>query len=133
MDGIRKGSLMFLGILPAMLTVLIFVSLFVYLVPNKLLIELLGAKSGWFGVMLAATLGSIALIPGFVAFPLAKILLEKNVSYMVIAVFITTLLMVGILTLPIEFNYFGKRAAIMRNVLSFIGAIIIGLIMGMFL
>jgi len=41
--------------------------------------------------------------------------------------------MVGVLTLPIEFKYFGKKAAIMRNVLSFFGAIIVGLLIGLFL
>jgi uncharacterized membrane protein YraQ (UPF0718 family) len=123
---------MFLTLLPALLTVLILVSVFLYLVPDKTIVKLLGARSGILGVMIAAV-GSIALIPAFIAFPLAKILLVKGVSYTVVAVFITTLIMVGVLTLPIEFKYFGKKAAIMRNVLSFLGAVIVGLLIGLFL
>ena len=133
LEGIKRGLKMFLNLLPALLTVLTLVSVFLYLVPDKTIIKLLGAKSGIIGVAIAAAVGSIALIPGFIAFPLAKILLVKGVSYTVVAVFITTLIMVGVLTLPIEFKYFGKRAAIMRNVLSFFGAIIVGLLIGLFL
>jgi len=132
-EGIKRGLKMFLTLLPALLTVLILVSVFLYLVPDKTIVKLLGAKSGIMGIAIAAMVGAIALIPGFIAFPLAKILLVKGVSYPVVAVFITTLIMVGVLTLPIEFKYFGKRAAIMRNVLSFLGAIIVGLLIGLFL
>lgn len=132
-EGFKRGLKMFLNLLPALLTVLILVSVFLYLVPDKTIIKLLGAKSGVMGVAIAAVAGSIALIPAFIAFPLAKILLVKGVSYPVVAVFITTLIMVGVLTLPIEFKYFGKKAAIMRNVLSFFGAIIVGLLIGLFL
>jgi len=132
-EGIKRGLKMFLNLLPALLIVLILVSIFLYLVPDKTIIKLLGAKSGVMGVVIAAAVGSIALIPAFIAFPLAKILLVKGVSYTVVAVFITTLIMVGVLTLPVEFKYFGKKAAIMRNVLSFLGAIIVGLLIGLFL
>ena len=132
-EGIKRGLKMFLTLLPALLTVLILVSVFLYLVPDKTIVKLLGAKSGTMGIAIAALVGAIALIPGFIAFPLANILLVKGVSYQVVAVFITTLIMVGVLTLPVEFKYFGKKAAIMRNVLSFFGAIIVGLLIGLFL
>ena len=132
-EGIKRGAGMFMNLLPALLTVLILVSVFLYLVPDKTIIKLLGAKSGVIGVAIAAAVGSIALIPGFIAFPLSKILLGKGVSYMVVAVFITSLMMVGVLTLPVEFKYFGKKAAIMRNVLSFLGAIIVGILIGVFM
>ena len=131
-EGIKRGLKMFLNLLPALLTVLILVSIFLYLMPEKTIAKYLGTKSGALGVMVAALIGAISLIPGFVAFPLAGILVSKGVSYTVVAVFITSLMMVGILTLPMEIKYFGKKAAIMRNVLSFLGAIIIGLAIGAF-
>jgi len=42
-------------------------------------------------------------------------------------------MMVGVLTLPLEMKYFGVKVSLMRNALSFIGAIVIGLLMGIFL
>jgi uncharacterized membrane protein YraQ (UPF0718 family) len=124
--GILKGLKMFLNILPAILSVLILVSIFLFFLPNETLVHYLGEDSGLRGYFIAALIGSIALIPGFIAYPLAGILLKNGVSYPVIAVFITTLMMVGILTLPIEIKYFGVRTALLRNVLYFIGAILIG-------
>jgi uncharacterized membrane protein YraQ (UPF0718 family) len=131
--GIRKGMKMFIGILPAMLNILILVSIFLYLVPGPVLARWLGQGSGFTGITIAGLLGSVSLIPGFIAFPMAAILLKSGVSYSVIAVFVTTLMMVGIITLPLEAKYFGMRVAILRNVLSFVGAIIIGLLVGAFI
>ncbi|MCX6558372.1 MAG: hypothetical protein NTW95_13235 [Candidatus Aminicenantes bacterium] len=133
MAGLKKGAKMFLNILPALLTVLILVSVFLYAVPDRVLTEWLGKGTGWAGIVSAALLGSISLIPGFIAFPLGAILVRSGVSYQVIAVFITTLMMVGILTLPLEAKYFGWRVSILRNLLSFFGALLIGLLMGIFL
>jgi len=124
---------MFLNILPGLLNVLILVSIFPALVPKEVLVKWLGKDSGWVGMATAAVWGSVSLIPMFITYPLAAILLKSGVSYRVLAVFITTLLMVGVLTLPLEAKYFGLKVSVIRNVLSFIGAIIIGLIIGIFL
>jgi hypothetical protein len=51
----------------------------------------------------------------------------------VVAVFVTSLIMVGFVTLPLEIRYFGKKAALLRNALSLIAAIIIGGLIGLFL
>jgi len=130
--GIKRGAKMFLTLLPALLVVLSLVSIFIYLVPEKVITEYLGSNSGALGIVSAALIGSVSLIPGFVAFPLAGIMVSQGVSYTVVAVFITSLMMVGTLTLPLEIKYFGKKAAFMRNILSFFGAIIIGLMIGVF-
>jgi len=132
-SGVRKGIKMFTNILPAMLNILILVSIFLYLVPGPVLAHWLGKESGLTGMTMAALLGSVSLIPGFIAFPMAAILLKSGIGYNIIAIFVTTLLMVGVLTLPLEAKYFGMRVAVLRNVLSFIGAILIGLLIGLIL
>lgn len=124
---------MFLGILPMVFNVLILVSIFLYLVPKETISNLLGKNSGILGIGIAAVLGSVALIPMFITYPLAALLLKSGVSYQVLAVFITTLLMVGVLTLPIEVKYFGLKVSVIRNILSFIGALVIGLVIGLVL
>jgi len=70
------------------------------------------------------------MILGFIAYPLAGILIEKGVSYMVVAAFITTLMLVGIATYPVEKEYFGSKATIWRNVAGFIIAAIIAVFTG---
>ncbi len=133
LEGVKKGMKMLLDILPSFLVVIILVSIFLYILPKEVLIKYLGAKSGVIGMIIAAIIGSIALIPGFIAYPLGAILLKSGVTYEVLSIFITTLMMVGVLTLPVEIKYFGARVAILRNLLSFIGAIVVGIIMGLIL
>ena len=132
-QGIKKGLNMFLGILPPLLNLLVVASITISLVPQETIISLLGRDSGPLGMLIAALAGSVALIPGFVAFPLASVLMKSGVSYSVTAIFITTLLMVGVFTLPLEAKYFGMKTAIIRNLLSLVGAVIVGALMGEFM
>jgi uncharacterized membrane protein YraQ (UPF0718 family) len=131
-QGILTGLKMFVKLLPAILAVLVLVSIALYLLPNELIVMYLGEKAGITGYFIAAITGSIALIPGFIAYPLAGILVKTGVSYPVIAVFMTTLMMVGILTLPLEINYFGTRVSLVRNFLFLLAALLIGGIIGLF-
>jgi len=131
--GIKKGLTMFLNLLPALLNVLILVAIVLSLVPQSRIVALLGKESGFGGYFMAAGVGSISLIPGFIAYPLCGILIKTGVKPGVVAVFITTLMMVGILTLPLEMKFFGMRTALLRNGLSFIGALVIGLLMAVML
>ena len=131
--GLQKGVNMLLKLLPSFLSIIILVSVFLGLIPQETLVHYLGKDAGISGLAIAAMLGSIALIPGFISYPLGAMLLRNGVSYSVIAVFMTTLMMVGILTLPIEIKYFGVKVSLLRNALSFLGALLIGVIMGILL
>ena len=129
--GVKSGMVMFLNILPTILVVIILLSIMLYFLPYEIIVNYFGKSAGFLSYVTAAVVGSIALIPGFIAYPLAGILLKNGVSYPVLAVFISTLLMVNIITLPLEAKYFGLKVAILRNSLCFIGAVIIGLIIGL--
>ncbi len=122
----------FINILPAFLTMLILVSIVLFLIPDKMISNYLGNNNKFIGVILASFFGSITLMPGFIAFPLCGILLKKGVDYMVLSAFTTTLMMVGILTYPVEKEYFGVKVTIIRNVISFFIALIVALSIGIF-
>ena len=124
---------MFLNLLPLLLLMLALISVVLFLIPNETLIHYMGKGSGIKGWSIAALLGSVALIPGFIAYPLCGILIKSGVAYTTIAVFITTLTMVGIVTLPLEAKFFGWKTSIIRNTLSFIAALLIGFVMMLFL
>ena len=121
-----------LNILPAFIIMLILLSISLFLIPDEIILRYLGEANKIFGVLIASALGSVTLMPGFIAFPLCGILLKKGVSYMVLSAFSTTLMMVGILTYPIESSYFGVKVTILRNVISFFVALIIALMTGIF-
>lgn len=131
---LKKAWKAFENILPEFLVVILLVGLLLAVMNPDVISKIIGAESGWFGVILAAVIGSITLIPGFVAFPTAALLLQGGAGYMQIGAFISTLMMVGVVTMPIEMKYFGKKLTIYRNVLafifSFVVAFIIGLVMG---
>jgi uncharacterized membrane protein YraQ (UPF0718 family) len=129
--GLLRGMRMFLHLMPSFLTLLALASLLLTFLPRDRILCWLGRDSGYSGFLAAGIAGSIAMVPGFIAFPLCGILLKNGASVPVIAVFVTTLMMVGVLTLPLESRYFGLRAALLRNGLSFIGALVIGAAIGL--
>ena len=110
----------FKNILPLLLGVILLIGLMLSILDTKLISRIIGEKSGALGVLLASVVGSITLIPGFIAFPTAALLLEGGAGYIQIAAFVQTLMMVGIVTLPMEIKYFNKKVAILRNVISFV-------------
>lgn len=122
----------FIGILPAFASMLILVSIILALLPNSVILHYLGGGSMFEGVILASSIGSITLMPGFIAFPLCGILLSKGVTYTVLSAFTTTLMMVGFVTFPIEKRYFGVKVTIIRNVVSLFIAVIVAVITGIF-
>jgi uncharacterized membrane protein YraQ (UPF0718 family) len=129
LKGLKRGAIRFLKILPTLLTVIILVSIAMFFIPEEMILKNLGDEAGIAGYAGAAIVGSISLIPGLISYPLAGMLLESGVGYGVLALFITTLKMVGIMTIPLEARYFGMKVTLARNALSFIGAILIGTVM----
>jgi len=122
----------FVTILPAFFGMLILVSIVLFLIPDRVISQYLGSSNMFTGVLFASFLGSITLMPGFIAFPLCGILLKKGVLYMVLSAFTTTLMMVGVLTYPIEKAYFGTKVTIMRNIMSLFIALIVAVMTGIF-
>jgi uncharacterized membrane protein YraQ (UPF0718 family) len=128
---LKTGGMMFLNLLPAFLSILMLVAVVLTLLGPETIRDWLGSNSGPLAYVVAAVTGSIALIPGLVAYPMSGMLIDNGVAYPVIAVFITTLMMVGIVTLPLEKKFFGMKMALARNALNFAGALAIGLTMAL--
>ncbi|MBY0414537.1 MAG: hypothetical protein K2Q18_10240 [Bdellovibrionales bacterium] len=121
----------FKNLVPGLLGMIVIVGLILALIPTEVLTTIFTYK-GLMGFVIVSVIGAIVTIPAPIAFPLAGSLLKLGASYATLATFITTLTMVGLVTAPLEISYFGKRFTIMRQSLSFVAAIIIGLILGMF-
>jgi len=129
---IKISFIKFKKISPAFINMLIFVSIILFLLPDEVISNYLNNSSKFISVLLASFIGSITLMPGFVAFPLSGILLIKGVPYMVLSAFTTTLMMVGILTYTIEKEYFGIKVTIIRNIISFFIALSVAVMTGIF-
>jgi len=118
------------NILPQMLGIIVLIGILLAILSPETISSLIGSQSGWIGIIIAAAVGSVTLIPGFVAFPLAAALLQHGAGVIQIAVFVSTLMMVGVVTMPVEMKYFGKRATLTRNALALVFSVIVALVLG---
>jgi len=118
---------------PYIIITIVIIGIMQGFIPNSLIAEYLGEKSGISGVLLASLIGAILYIPAFVSFPLVASIIEKGASVMIGAAFITSLTMIGFTSLPLEIKEFGAKFTALRNVLSFAAAILIAVLIGVLL
>ena len=127
-QALKKAWKAFENILPEFLTVIMIVGVLLTVLNPQVISRIIGDNSGWFGVIISAVIGAITLIPAFVAFPTAAMLLENGAGYMQIAAFVSSLMMVGVITIPVEIKYFGSKISILRNLYAFIFSFIVAFI-----
>jgi len=120
----------FLKLVPPFLVLTVFIAVALYFIPEDLISETLGRGNLLVGVVSASLLGAVALMPGFIVFPLCGLLKDQGVSYTVLSAFTTTLMMVGILTFPLEREYLGTKLAIVRNLAGLLMALLVALATG---
>lgn len=116
-----------------MIAILLLIGLILALIPPETMGQYLNSSDTFISTIVFALIGCITLIPAFVAFPLAGSLVDVGAGIMPIVAFITTLTMVGVVTFPLEKKEFGLKFTLIRNSLSFVFAILIAVIMGVFL
>lgn len=130
---LKKAWKMFLSMLPQFLAILFLIGLMLAVIKPEIIQKVIGAESGVLGMILSGTVGAVAIIPVLVAFPVASQLLQNGAGIMQIAIFISTLTTVGIITIPLESKYLGKKIAILRNVLFFIFSFFVAFVVGVML
>ena len=123
----------FLSLAPSIVAIIWTIGFILTFLPPGLILKTIGRDAGFQGVIMAAAFGSVVLIPAFIAFPLAASFLRQGADVGAIAAFVTTLVMVGVITAPLEMKFFGKRFTFWRNSLSFVFALVIAFVMGVFL
>lgn len=121
------------GIAGDIIGILLLIGLILTFIPPETINQYIGQSNELISTVVFALLGSITLIPAFVAFPLVASLVNAGASIIPIAAFLTTLTMVGVVTFPLEKREFGVKFTLIRNSLSFVFAIFIALAMGVIL
>ena len=119
-----------LKILPAFGIMLILVSIILFLIPEKTIIQHIGNDNYLKNAGIAALIGSVMMIPGFIAYPLRGISQDSGVPWSVIAAFATSLMMVGIVSFPVEKQYLGVKISVLRNAVALIISLIISFLIG---
>lgn len=126
----KKSRGMMKNMIGDIVGIILIIGLILTFIPPETIRSALGSGSSWASSVAAAALGSVTLIPAFVAFPLVGSLMDAGASIVPGVAFLTTLTMVGVATFPLETKEFGLRFALTRNMLSFAAAIAIAVLMG---
>ena len=130
--GLKIALRKLVKILPAFIAMLILVSIALYFFPEEVLVKYLGKSSSFLNIFFSALIGAVAMIPGFIAFPLCSILKDSGVAWSVIAAFSSSLMLVGVVSFPVEKQYLGVRTALIRNVAAFLMSLILAFVIGFF-
>lgn len=118
----------FENIMPQFLSIIIVVGLLLAILNPETISDLIGKDSGFFGVTLSSLIGSITVMPTFVAFSTGSTLLQNGAGISQVSALISTLTLVGIMTYPLEAKYIGKKAAFLRNFIAFLFSFIVAFI-----
>lgn len=127
---LKKAYKSLLKNLSMMLTMMAFMGILLTIIDADLISSVFGSESGVYGVLLGLGLGSISFMPSFIAFPLGASLLDHGAGIQQVAGFISSLMGVGVISYGVESQYFGKQAALLRNLLALIASIVFVLLIG---
>jgi uncharacterized membrane protein YraQ (UPF0718 family) len=131
---LKKSWKAFENVMPQFLGIIFVVGIMLAVLKPEVISKVIGTNSGIPGVVAAGIVGSVTMMPTFVAFPTADMLLKSGAGYAQVGALVSTLTMVGVITFGMEAQYIGRKAALLRNLLafffSFIAAFIIGRVVG---
>ena len=118
----------FTTILPLFLVIMAIFAITITFIPNETIKEIVGSESGINGVLISLGLGSVSVMPGFVAYPLGGILYQNHIPYYIIAAFVVSLMNVGIVSFPLEKKFLGLKVALLRNLLAVVLTLLVVII-----
>ncbi|KXZ39506.1 Predicted permease [Alkalithermobacter thermoalcaliphilus JW-YL-7 = DSM 7308] len=130
LNSMKMGRNMMKNMVGEIFAVLFIIGLMLTFIPPESINTFMGDSNVVLSTIGSAFIGSVTLIPAFVAFPLVGSLLNNGANIVPLVAFLTTLTMVGVVTFPLEKREFGLKFAIIRNILSFGFAVVIALFMG---
>lgn len=130
---LKMSKSMMKNMVSNILGILLLIGLVQAFISTEVITDFLGASGNTLSVLIAGVVGSVTLIPAFVAFPLVASFVDAGVNTTSAVTFLTTLTMVGVVTIPLEKQEFGAKFTFLRNICSFIIAIAIAVVMGVVL
>ncbi|KAB7672085.1 hypothetical protein [Bacillus sp. B1-b2] len=121
---------MFCNVLPDLLAIMLFIGLTLSLFTPTFISSIIGESSGLLGIIYSTFIGSIALVPSFIVFPLGHTLIQNGAALPQVAVLMSTMMSVGLVTLSMEQKTFGRSFAYARNISAIIMSLLFALIIG---
>lgn len=122
-QSLKKAWMSFQNLIPEILFIMLLVGISLSILTPELISMLIGEQSGFLGIIVSMIIGSLALIPSFIVFPLGETLLNNEAGLPQIAMLVSTLMSVGIVSLPIERKMFGSSFTYTRNIAALVMSI----------
>ncbi len=113
--------------LPILLAILLLISLYVTIIPKSFYAKVF-TKNPIIDSIIGAVLGSISTGNPATSYIIGGELLNAGIALFAVVAFVTSWVTVGIIQLPAECYFLGKRFAVARNILSFLFAIVISIL-----
>jgi uncharacterized membrane protein YraQ (UPF0718 family) len=129
-SAMKQAKTMMSSMISDIVAIIFLIGIVLTFIPPETIKSVMGSTNTFISTVVSALVGSITLIPAFVAFPLVGSLVDVGASIVPAVAFLTTLTMVGVVTFPLEKKEFGTKFTLTRNALSFGFAILIALTMG---
>ncbi len=121
----RKTFWTFKRIIPYVLGMLLLVSLSTVLIPSDFYVRIFSPGREILNLFFGTVLGSIAMGNPVVGYIIGGELLNQGVNLMAVTAFILAWVSVGLIQLPMESLFLGKKFAIVRNIISFVTVMIV--------
>ena len=129
-QGLKKAWTSLENILPQFAGIILLISIMLAFLTPDMITQVVGRNTGFWGMLLTSVIGAVTLVPAFIAFPLAKSLVALGAGIPQIAVLVSTLMMVGVVTMPVEMHYLGKRVTFTRNGLAYVASFLVAWVIG---
>jgi uncharacterized membrane protein YraQ (UPF0718 family) len=126
-DAVKKAGNMLWRSFPLVFGTVLLISLITILIPNGFYIKVFTGNI-WFDSFLGSLVGSISAGNPIISYILGGEFLKEGISLIAVTAFLVSWVTVGIIQLPAESYLLGKRFALIRNLLSFISAIIVAIL-----
>lgn len=127
---LKKAWKTFSNLVPTIIPLILIIGIVLAIVTPEFVSSLIGADTGVLGILIGLVAGSVAFMPGFVAFPLGASLLEHGAGYPQIAAFVSSLMGVGFVSIGMEIKYFGMKTSIIRNIIAVFSALFFAFLIG---
>jgi uncharacterized membrane protein YraQ (UPF0718 family) len=123
---IRKSAQTLGTAIPMILGILLLISLFNTLVPVSSYRILF--RGTVFDPLLGAILGSVVAGNPVTSYIISGDLLRQGISLLTVTAFLTAWVTVGVIQLPIEIQFFGKKFALLRNLSAFVLSLVVAVL-----
>jgi uncharacterized membrane protein YraQ (UPF0718 family) len=131
-EAVNKAARSIMNVFPYFIGIILLMSIVNVSIPKSFYWHIF-TKNPVLDPLIGAVIGSLSVGNPIISYIISGELLKQGVSLTAVTAFVLSWVTVGIIQLPAECAILGKKFAIYRNILSFLFAVVIAMIIGVVL